>query len=380
MTIGSPKIRIAMTPLERTMGRVMRGPEHPETGGVENTGDELDTEAALADISSDLFGQEGGDEGEGSSKVGAEEVPGTPSQVEPPPPQTEAKTPEELAAEVAAKAEENSAEVQATGAPKTWSKDAIETWATIPPRAQQEILKREEDMFRGLEQYREKAELGGQYDKVVEPYRAILAAEKINPVELFQNFAGNHYLLSRGTQEQKLQIFKSFADFYKIDMPALIGMVGEPLKVVDPEIQALKDEIERLKGSDSAREQAALQARQEEFAQQVEAFASDPKNAHFSDVADDIATLLKTGVAKTLQDAYDKAVWNNPVTRQKEVDRLAAEKTSEAQRIAAEKVKEAERAKAANVKSSTKTKDGTVPVGSMDDTLHETMSKISARG
>jgi hypothetical protein len=48
--------------MKRSMGRFMRGPEHPEAEDNSETQSDIDMEAATADISSELFGQ--GDEEE----------------------------------------------------------------------------------------------------------------------------------------------------------------------------------------------------------------------------------------------------------------------------------------------------------------------------
>lgn len=326
---------------------------------VADTSDDFDTKTALAEISSDLFGREP-DETEGEK---SEVVPGE----------------QTLSQEVPPVQTENSEEVQATGAPTTWSKEALETWATVPDRAKQEILKREEDMFRGLEQYKEKAELGSQYDTVVEPYRAALAAENINPVELFQNFAGNHYLLSRGTPEQKIQIATNLIAHYGIDPASLISAIVDPPQV-NPEIEALRKELHEVRSGLNSQTEAQRQAQYAELQAKVSTFASDPKNPYFPEVADDISKLLNAGVATTLEQAYEMAVWNNPATRAKEVARSTADAMTQRQTEEAERVRKANAAKAGNVKASTKTRDGTVPVGSIDDTLEETLAAINARG
>lgn len=328
----------------------------------EDTSDNFDTESALAELSSDLFGQ------------GPEDTEGEKSEVE-----AGVGTPPGEEAPASPEGKENSAEVQATGAPTTWSKDALETWATVPARAQQEILKREEDMFRGMEQYKERADLGSQYDTVVEPYRAALAAENINPVELFQNFAGNHYLLSRGTQEQKLQIAANLINHYGISPADLVARLVDPPEI-NPEVEALRRELGEIKSGLTARQQQEQQQKYQALQQTVEAFAVDPANAYFPEVADDISRLLNGGVASTLQQAYEMAVWQNPVTRAKEVDRATAVATDKRKTEDAEKVAKARAATAGNVKASTKTRDGTVPVGSIDETLNETLAAITSRG
>jgi hypothetical protein len=93
-----------------------------------------------------------------------------------------------------------------------------------------------------------------------------------------------------------------------------------------------------------------------------------------------MANLLKTEAASSLQQAYEMAVWNNPVTRAKEIDRLQSERDATLKAQNEEKLQAARKAQGANVDTSTKTRDGTVPVGSMDETLEETMAQIKSRG
>jgi hypothetical protein len=341
----------------------------------------LDIESALTSISEDLFGQESKEGLDGEQpKVEGEPTP-APKEGEAPPQSDEekAKAEEEAAAAEKAKSEENSQAVQDVGAPKTWTKEEIAEWATMSPGAKAAVLRREEDMFRGLEQYKEKAELGSRYDAVVEPFRAALAAEQVDPVQLFQSFSANHYLLARGTPEQKLEVATHLVKSYGLDIDAIKARLGnEP--VVDPKVQELERQIAELRGGVEQQQQAQLELKRAEFSKQVESFASDPKNVYFSEVSADIANLLKTGAATSLQQAYDMAVYNNPSTREKEIARITAERIESEKKAEADRVAKAEKAKAANVNSKQKTVDGTVPVGSLDETLNETMASIKARG
>jgi hypothetical protein len=230
---------LRMSALERKHGRFMRGPEEHEDSVA------IDMEAAQTEISESLFGQD--DAGEKITTEEPEvavETPAAPAPTEPP------VTPPE----------ENSEAVVETGAPKTWTKEALADWAAIPPRAQQEILKREDDMFRGMEQYKERAELGTQYDKVVEPYKAALAAEGVNPVELFNNFAANHYMLARGTEEQKLEIAANLMTHYGIDPTALIMRLGSDAPKPDPKYKELETRFQSLEQQLTRRQQQEMQA------------------------------------------------------------------------------------------------------------------------
>jgi hypothetical protein len=335
---------------------------------IEDTNtDGLDMTSALAEISEGLFGQESeGDPAGGEPKVEGEQTPAP--KEEPAPPQAEEPKPEE-----------NSQEVQDVGAPKTWTKEEIAHWATVPEGAKAAILRREQDMFRGLEQYKEKADLGSKYDAVVEPFRAQLVAEQVDPVQLFQSFSGNHYLLSRGTPEQKLEVAANLVRSYGLDIDAIKARLGDAPPALAPEVLELRERLAKIEGTEQQRQQALMEEKKAEFSRQVEAFSSDPKNTYFNEVASDIAHFLKTGAATSLQAAYDLAVKNNPATWQKELDRITAERMTDAARVEEERVAAANKAKGANVKSKQKTADGTVPVGTLDETLNETMAAIKSR-
>lgn len=347
----------------------------------------LDIEAATAEISSDLFGQ-GGDEdevaGSGAEEEelsdGSETVDVAASSSATEDDQEEVVT--EAVVEEGQQEAENSAEVQETGAPKTWTKEALAKWATVDPVVQAEILKREEDFLKGITGYKQAADLGVRYSQVVEPYGAMLAAEKIDPVQLFQSFAGNHYLLSRGTPQQKVEVAANLLNGYGIPLADLLNHIAEvgEAEPVDPKYAALEKRIDELTKAQDTRVSAESQAIQSKINQEIEDFAKDPANIYFDELAADISQIFAAGGASTLKEAYDKAVWANPGTREKELARRDAEKVA-AQQAEEQKRKDkiaSRTADSVNVRPSSR--DATIPKGSIDDTLSETMAAITSRG
>lgn len=343
----------------------------------QETQPDFDMDAAQADISSELFGQGDSDdensvdepaEGEGSEASAAVET----SVEAPVPPQTEDAAPEPEA--------ETSQEVQEVGAPKTWTKEALADWATIPPRAQQEIVKREEDFLRGITQYKQAADVGVRYSQVAAPYSAQLAAHNIDPVQLFQSFAANHYLLSFGQPEQKLQLAANLLNNYKIDLGQLNNYMGDQaFEAPDPEIVALRNEISQLRSGLQQTNTAQLETVRSSIVAGIDEFANDPAHPYFDEVADNIMQIIETGSAQSLEDAYEMAVYANPVTRQKEIDRLLKEQTSST--AAQEQARKDKIAKstAANVTADAHNRNGTEPVGTIDETLQATYDAIAAR-
>jgi len=342
---------------------------------------ELDTQAALADISADLFGQGESSADAGSSKEPGEKVLASAGAEETAPPAPDKGTTGVSAADPATPSTETSAEVQAIGAPKTWTKEALAEWAAVPPRVQQEIAKREQDFLNGITQYKTAAEVGQRYDSVVEPYRPAFAAENIDPVQLFQSFAANHYLLSRGTPAQKVELAASLINGYGIDFVDLAQHLGsfDPPTPVDPRVAALEAEVAQLRQFTSSARQKEEESARSAIEAEITAFAADPAYPHFDSLVDDMQRLFATGQAKNLKEAYETAVYLNPETRQKELDRLTAEKLSSATAEVSQRQAKIAAATAANLSSHQKPGNGTIPLGSMDDTLAETMARISAR-
>lgn len=340
--------------------------------------EELDISAGVADIASELFGQ--GDESEGPTTLDGEDATSgvTPTGTDGAPPQTGTSA-EAKGGDQQSPVEGAEAGTEAPAAPSTWSKEASAKWEGLDPDIKAEILKREQDIFAGLEQYKSRAEIGDRYEGVIAEFRPVLDAEGVDPVELFGNFSANHYLLSRGTPEQKLTIATNLMAHYGIDIEQVQQRLNN-IPAVNPEVEALKAKIAELEtGVNTITTERQTQVRAT-FAQQVEAFAFDPAHPYFEEVSEDIAIFLKSGVSKTLEEAYEKAVYANPVTRQKEIDRLTAEKLTSAQEQ--EKIRNDKKARlqANNVNTIPKSANGTVPVGSMDDTLNATLAAIEARG
>lgn len=261
--------------------------------------------------------------------------------------------------------------------PKTWRKEALEQWNALPEVVKAEVLKREEDIFRGLEVYRADATFGKSLKSVLDPYMPILQQYNIDPAAQVANLMQAHHTLALGAPEQKVAFMRQLAQEYGIDLGELSG-AGAPF--VDPAVDALQKELQAVKSTLSARERAEAQQRLQSIQTEIEQFASDPANEHFDSVANDIAALLKAGTAKDLKDAYEKAVWANPVTRAKLVAKQQADAAAQAKAEAAKRAAAAKSASSVVVRAKPSSASGTAPIGSMDDTMQETLAAIQARG
>lgn len=267
-------------------------------------------------------------------------------------------------------------------APKTWRKEASATWAALPSEAKAEILKREADIFAGIESYKVDATFGKSVKQVVAPFEGILKQNNMDPVQTINGLLNSHYALATGTREQKENLFRLLAKDYQIDIASLIPsgqQAGEP-PYIDPAVADLRQKLAGVESELTQARQARLNESKANISKQVASFAEDPKNIYFNELADDMASLVQRGVAGTLQEAYEKAIWLNPVTRAKETSRIATEQASTAAAAAKAKVATAKAATAANVKTSAKSGSATAPLGTLDDTLASALAEIKSRG
>lgn len=260
--------------------------------------------------------------------------------------------------------------------PKTWRPAAAAKFSSADPEIQAEILKREEDMHKGLEQYKGDASFGKTIKQVLDPYLPIMRQHNVDPVAQIGGLMQAHQTLALGTPEQKVALFTKLATDYGIDLKNL----PTEQAWVDPEVKRLRDELNGVKSTLSAGETARQQAAVNEQKAAIEAFAADPANVHFAAVLSDMVELTSKGAATSLKDAYDKAVWLNPVTRAAEIARQQTEISAKVQAGAEAKAAAAKAATAANVKSRAKGGSATTPLGSMDDTMQAALDKIRARG
>jgi hypothetical protein len=260
--------------------------------------------------------------------------------------------------------------------PQSWAKDKHELWGKMPPEAQEYYEQREKQMLDGLEQYKENNGFGKQLREVFTPYKALLQAQGVDEVKATQYMLNAHYRLSSGSPADKAAYMGQLAKSYGIDVSAL-AQAGVPAQDIDPLVKQLQEEVGALRQTQTQRQQHEYQQVQNKVKSDVEAFASDPKNVYFDECADDIAAFVQAG--STLESAYEKAVYANPVTRAKEIARLQAEHEKSLREKSVKEAEAARKAKAVNVKGRTTSKAPTDPLGTMDDTLRNTLSEIKER-
>ena len=317
-----------------------------------DSGSEIDMDAAMDSISSDLFGKEPEEET-------TEEV-------------TEATPVEEETEEVKAEPEESTEEKteESRSPPQSWRKEMHEFWKGLDPAVQTYVEQREQQMHDGLEKDRGDANLGRTMRDVMSPYSEMLKNQGIDEPVMVRNLMNAHYRLSTADEAGKRDLINQIAQSYNISLD------GEAPKV-DPALKAIQDKVNSLESHLTAAQQATLQEARGRVEKDVEVFASDPAHEFFDEVSEQIVPLINAGYS--LEDAYQNAIWLNPVTRQKEIDRTANDAAEKAEKTAKQEAEKARKAKSANVRGRDTVRASTEPTGTIDDTLRETYREIQNR-
>ena len=272
--------------------------------------------------------------------------------------------------------EEPAPVVTARTVPKAWPKDMHEHWGGLTPKVQEYLETREQQMLTGLDQYKTDAQMAKQFRDSLAPYETTLRQLNLDPITAARHLFQADHTLRYAPPDQRLAYFKDLAKTYGIDL-GTASTSTDTIAPVDPTVKALQEQMQQIQSGLTARQQQDYQTLQQETTKTVEQFASDPTHPHFNDVADDIVLLLKTGLP--LQEAYDKAVWANPLTREKELQARLLTETEKQKETARLNALPKAKAVKNNVRSMDSHRTPTEPVGTMADTMRETLTEIRSR-
>lgn len=291
---------------------------------------------------------------------------------------------EEEAEEVVEQEAEPVEDVKLNRPPSTWTPEAKSIWKDLPPRARQEILKREEDGMRGVSQMRERASYGERLQQIINPYTPLISAQGSTPEQTIQSLLNTAYRLNTASPKEKAELLLETAKRYGADM----SVFGNPQAVTaaspaDSKIRELEEKLARF-------EQSTVQVKQTEAMNKIEAFANaenesgELKYPYFENVRNQMAVLIEAahheGRTLSLEEAYDAAVWSHPDTRRLMMTAQSSDAERKRQEEAKRRAANAQKANKVNLsKKGSHDLKQPKPTGSVDDTLREAMENIKSR-
>lgn len=194
-----------------------------------------------------------------------------------------------------------------TKTPQSWKKDYHEVWQTVPENVREYVWQREEQMKAGVQPLLSKAEQFDAINQVVEPYLPTIKGLGHTVPQVIKTFFEADKILRSGNPQEKLAYIGQIAHNYGVDLSQLTGMASQAAPV-DPNYGSLQNRLIQLEGRLKVQQEQQEEAERQLLRGEIEKFASAPGHEHYETVKPTMATLLQSGAAKDLEDAYTKAV------------------------------------------------------------------------
>lgn len=249
-------------------------------------------------------------------------------------------------------------------------KEEMAAFEKADPALKAAMLRRSDEMHRGVEQYRETAQFGQQVYRAIQPYEATIRSLGMKPDQAIAELFAVEHNLRYGNQQDKLNQLLALAKTYGADLSSL--SVDAPQ--IDPQVQELKAEIAELKRQQQSWFTQQDQAQQSTIYEHINTFARD--HEYFDQVTPEVAALLQAGVAKDLKEAYDRAIFANPQIRAQVLAKQQAEAEEKKRAEAAAKVAAAKQAASVNV-TTRGAPPSLAPVGTMEETILNTYRQLT---
>jgi|TARA_R110000823_G_scaffold65480_2_gene153585 hypothetical protein len=273
-------------------------------------------------------------------------------------------------------ADDDAPEPSASAPPEHWSSADKTEFGSLPDDARDFVLRR----YKSMEgDYTEKtkalADERGRFEKldqVLAPHREQFARSGVDEAAaIAQLFQAQQFL-----QTQPVEALRWLAQTTGVDLSLLAPTDSseDDSEWVDPDVKQLQQRLSHQEQYMASMQEQQNRERETVFVQQVNAFnaetGTDGKlvHPHMEAATPQMAALLKSGQAQTLQDAYDKSVWMVPEIRDQMIKSSQEQDTEE-------KTRRVQRAKRAGreVRSETAPVESTRPM-SLRDTLRQAMA------
>jgi len=214
---------------------------------------------------------------------------------------------------------------EATRVPPSLPAAVKAKWATLEPDVQQAISKLEESVQTSKAEWGKKAERLNRYEEIIAPHRDAWAVQGLDDQQALTRLVAAEQVLRTNAPQGIVYL----AQTYGVDLRQLVQTTGAPApgaqpaypgqaaptQALSPELQPLLEKLQTLEQQVQQQTQSASAASLATVKAQIAEFSSKPENLYFENVREDVAKILETGQADTLEDAYQKAIWASPEIR-----------------------------------------------------------------
>jgi len=166
-----------------------------------------------------------------------------------------------------------------------------------------------------------------ELQQVLEPYRERHALQGMSSAAAVAQLLN----AAEALQRDPVNSLRQLADNLRVDLSQFSQPASDPVdefedEFADPQTQQLQQRVHQLESVLTAQHQQQQQSHQESLHSEIGAFSQakaddgTPLHPHFAAVRTRMAALLQSGAAKTLDEAYDSAVWSAPDLRKTMLD------------------------------------------------------------
>jgi len=261
--------------------------------------------------------------------------------------------------------------------PASWRKDFHDVWQKADPKMQEYAWQREEQMRAGVEPLLAKAQFADTMQEAIEPYLPTIQGMGLTPEKAVSALMQADFTLRTAPPQQKMQLFAQLAQSYGINLGAMgANPQAAPQNSVDPLVWQLQNELNNVRGEVMGWKQQQEMQQNQQLLGEINQFSL--KADHFEEVRPTMIQLLQSGMAETLEQAYDKAIRLNPdlfeqVSKAQQAEQ-AAKQAKEYNRAA-----KAARAAAVSVRSATPSANTAPKAANRRALLEEAFSETETR-
>ena len=259
--------------------------------------------------------------------------------------------------------------------PEHWSSDEKETFKSLTPEAQQILINKEKQFQQG---YQERAQSISDIEKALEPYKQTLAYMGVDEGTAIRTLFATHQRILTDPANGILQLAQQFGIMDQLRQQFAPDTDDE---FVDPEIKALRQQVQELQGNLGQFQQQTVIGQQQELLSQIESFKAqkdekgNPVHPYFDQVRQQMAPLVQQG--KSMEEAYNEVVWTVPEYRDKHLKTVTAKRKNESTQERAKRVKAAKKAATANKTSGKSQDDADDDALTVKDQLRAAWSNLS---
>ena len=229
--------------------------------------------------------------------------------------------------------------------PASWKKDYHDVWSTADDRMKEYAWQREEQMKAGVQPLMEKARIADQFNEVLNPYMETIRGLGMDAPKAVKALMEADHALRYSDAQQKQQLFMRLAQQYGVNLGDMSQL---PQQMVDPNISALQQELNRVRGEVMSWKEEQEQVQNQSLLGEINNFAM--RAEHFEEARPTMISLLQSGVAATLEEAYEKALrLDDNLYQQVQQSRQAQVETQ--QKVVANQAAKKARAAAVSVRS-----------------------------